>query len=180
MTVTSNYPSLASGAVQPPPLSPGFLPQSLHFCTWHSLELGSVLSHLKHHPLNWFNFLMYFPPFFFMPVKVTKSIVCNCFLTITVSEVVQALWGVSLSFCNEKITKLCFVQHGNLSFIHTFNSQWRQIHNIIAVYIICTVTVNLNDRPQISALLLSSVLLSCFMQMRFNFIDDVISLYEEG
>lgn len=38
----------------------------------------------------------------------------------------------------------------------------------------------MTDRPQISALLLSFGFLFGFTQVRFNFIDDVISLNEVG
>lgn len=46
-------------------------------------------------------------------------------------------------------------------------------------HVICSGAV-ITDGPQILALLLSFVFLFGFTQVRFNFIDDVIRLYEVG
>lgn len=71
--------------------------------------------------------------------------------------------------------------HENKSFLHIHLIQnIKQLPYINTVQIICIGAVIVNDRPQILALLLSFVFLSGFIQVRFNFIDDVISLYEVG
>lgn len=75
---------------------------------------------------------------------------------------------------------MCFVKHENNSFVHTHPSQHIKPQGINTVHIICIGAVILNDGRQILALSLSFVFLSGFTQVRFNFIDDVISLYEVG
>lgn len=75
---------------------------------------------------------------------------------------------------------MCFVKHDNKSFIHSHSDQHIKWHGIDTVHIICIGAVILNDGRLILALLLSFVFLSGFTQVRFNFIDDVISLYEVG
>lgn len=58
-----------------------------------------------------------------------------------------------------------------------------KLHRINTVHIVCIGTV-VTDGPQILALMLSFVFFFSpffgFTQVRFNFIDDVISLYEVG
>lgn len=71
--------------------------------------------------------------------------------------------------------------HENKSFLHIHLIQnIKQLPCINTVQIIRIAAVTVNDSPQILALLLSFVFLSGFIQVRFNFIDDVISLYEVG
>lgn len=75
---------------------------------------------------------------------------------------------------------MCFVKHDSNSFVHTHPGQHIKPHSIDTVHIICIGAVILNDRRLILALSLSFIFLSGFTQVRFNFIDDVISLYEVG
>lgn len=85
-------------------------------------------------------------------------------------------WICLSSKCENKKNVLC--EAWKKSLIHTHHSQYIKLHGN-TIHIICTGTV-IADEPQILALVRSFVFLFGFTQVRFNFIDDVISLYEVG
>lgn len=78
---------------------------------------------------------------------------------------------------NVKIT--CFWEAWQKSKLFTHHSHYIKLHSINTIPIICVGTV-ITDTREILALVLSFVFLFGFTQVRFNFIDDVISLYEVG
>lgn len=70
---------------------------------------------------------------------------------------------------------MCFMKHGihQLFTASTYNTAQHQYNSHLCIGI-------LTDRPQILTLLSCQVFLFGFTQVRFTFIDDVISLYEVG